>query len=141
MNAPNRTQPDIRSSKEMRDIIKRGKSLVRVPISKSSKPKAEATSSRHGSTVESCRSERTDDMQSMDQIFAKAHEIYHGLRQALEAEHNHEHVCINVETGEFVLGKTVREAHQKFERRFGDVPSWDTKIGAPTCVSFGAGAL
>lgn len=69
------------------------------------------------------------DVQELKAIAQRGREIYERHSQELEAEHLHKSVFINVDTGEYVIGGTFRDAHRAFIERFGDAPSWDTRVG------------
>jgi hypothetical protein len=69
------------------------------------------------------------DVQELKAIAQRGREIYERHSQELEAEHLHKSVFINVDTGEYVVGGTFRDAHRAFIERFGDAPSWDTRVG------------
>lgn len=80
-------------------------------------------------------------MLTIEQVVARGEGFYEKLRPLLESDHLYEEVCINLTTGEYVLGDSVQEVHRKFKERFGEVPSWNTTIGAPTHVSIGERGL
>lgn len=94
--------------------------------------------------------ERTEiDMEDEDRLFERIDGIakqgrkyYAMLQENLEHEHWGKCICINADTGEFVLGDTLSDVHKKFDDRFGaDTPAYNAKIGIPTRVGIREWAL
>jgi len=67
-------------------------------------------------------------------ISARGRKIYERLEEGLRVESLHRWVRINVETGDFVVGDTFGDVDERFRARFGDAPSWKTRIGEPPYV-------
>lgn len=121
------------------------KPMARIKIQarmKQSNPATGAsTGSSNGGTVGSYLDERTQAMQDIENIAVRGREIYDGFQIDLEAHQWGKCVCINVDTGEYVIANTFSEVHALFKETFGDAPSWDTQVGAPPYVIRTAGAL
>jgi hypothetical protein len=98
-------------------------------------------SSRSGGSAGSSLDRGIDAMSSIEQIARRGEEIYESLRSQIERECLNKCICINVATGGYEVGDTFAEAYQKFQARFGAAPSWETRVGARTHVSVGAGLL
>lgn len=65
----------------------------------------------------------------VQEIGRRGYEIYQQLREKLEEEHPGEYVIINVNTGDFVLAPTRKEAWAQYSALFGGNPSWEGRIG------------
>ena len=69
---------------------------------------------------------------NLQEIVTSARAFYEKVRPKLEATAMHKFVCVNATTGDYVLGNSVREVHDAFDRQFGaEGPSWVTQIGNP----------
>lgn len=82
------------------------------------------------------------DFDKIDEIVTRARAFYEPVRTKLEAEALHKFVCVNAETGEYILGESIREVHLEFDQKFGaKTPSWVTQVGNPNHVWSGARLL
>ena len=80
-----------------------------------------------------------DDALTPAEITAQGEHFYGQLQKKLERKYQNKCIEINVLTGEYVIADTFYEVARKFEAKFGLVPSWNTKIGDATRVSFAFG--
>jgi hypothetical protein len=72
------------------------------------------------------------------EIAARGRVLYENVRPNLEATAMGKLACINAETGEYILGDSIREVHDAFDRKFGiETPSWVTEVGNPDRVRSG----
>lgn len=82
------------------------------------------------------------DFDKLQEIVSSARAFYEKERPRLEATAMRKFVCVNATTGDYVVGNSVREVHDAFDRRFGSgVPSWVTQVGNPNHVRSGARLL
>ncbi|MEK7659566.1 MAG: hypothetical protein AAB338_02885 [Patescibacteria group bacterium] len=74
------------------------------------------------------------DQRVLREIAAKGREIYNHLvkEEGLEKEFHGLYIVINVDTGEYVLGKTGVEAYDKADLKFPEARQWHAQIGIPT---------
>lgn len=82
------------------------------------------------------------DFDEIHEIVTRARAFYESVRAKLETEALHKFVCVNAETGEYVLGDSRKEVHDAFAQRFSvETPSWVTQVGNPNDVWSGARLL
>jgi len=72
--------------------------------------------------------------QVIQEISARGRRIYERREERLRADSMHRWVRINVDTGDFVVGNTFGDVDEQFGARFGEAPSWKTRIGEPPYV-------
>jgi len=66
----------------------------------------------------------------------KAKAIYEKIKDGLEAEHKGEVVAIDVESGDYFLGKTGLEAARRARARYPNRIPYIIRIGRPAYISF-----
>jgi len=66
----------------------------------------------------------------------KAKAIYEKIKDRLEAEHKGEVVAIDVESGDYFLGKTGLEAARQAKARYPNRIPYIMRIGRPAYISF-----
>lgn len=66
----------------------------------------------------------------------KARAIYEKIKDELETEHMGEVVAIDVESGDYFLGKTGLEAARQARARYPNRIPYIIRIGRPTYISF-----
>jgi len=64
-------------------------------------------------------------------VVSRARELYERERAHLEANELYRYICINSESGEYVLGDTIDEVAEAYGKKFGSTPSWLTQVGNP----------
>lgn len=57
--------------------------------------------------------------------------IYEELKETLEVEHKGEYLAIEVETGDYFIGKTIEKVSQKARKKYPDKVFHLVKIGYP----------
>ncbi|MDI6791470.1 MAG: hypothetical protein QME81_01190 [bacterium] len=62
-------------------------------------------------------------------LVPKGKEIYAGIKDRLEKEHKGELIAINVDTGEYFLGKSVIEAAGKGKEKYPDAVFYVARVG------------
>lgn len=62
-------------------------------------------------------------------LVPKGKEIYAGIKDELEKEHKGEIVAINVDTGDYFLGKSVIEATDKGRQKYPDTVFYAARVG------------
>jgi hypothetical protein len=67
-------------------------------------------------------------------ITRRGKQIFDRLEGKLRADSMHQWVRINVDTGDYVVGDTFSDVDEQFRARFGEAPSWKTRIGEPPYV-------
>ncbi len=68
----------------------------------------------------------------------RAIELYEkGIRKTIEPEHNGEFLVINLDTGEYVLGKDRLQVSDEAKRAFPDAPRFLIKVGHPAAMRIG----
>jgi hypothetical protein len=67
-------------------------------------------------------------------ITARGRQIFDRLEEKLRTDAMHRWVRINVDTGDYVVGDSFSDVDEKFGARFGEAPSWKTRIGEPPYV-------
>jgi len=70
------------------------------------------------------------------ELVTKGDAIYKAIESELLPEHEGEVVAIDVESGDYFLGKTGIEATDKAKKRHPDKIFYLVRIGAPAYVSF-----
>ncbi|MFQ3597191.1 MAG: hypothetical protein SNJ55_12800 [Chloroherpetonaceae bacterium] len=66
----------------------------------------------------------------------KGEQLYHQrFKQRLEPTHNNKIVCINCETEDFVMGKTVLDALEKAEAKYPNTFFHIRRVGFPAVYS------
>jgi len=63
------------------------------------------------------------------EIAEKGEKLYESIKKVLEPEHKGEIVAINVNTGDYFLGKTPQEADKKARERFPDEVFYIKRVG------------
>lgn len=63
------------------------------------------------------------------EIAEKGEQLYEKIKEVLEPEHKGEIVAINVNTGDYFLGKTPQEAEKKARERFPDEVFYIKRVG------------
>jgi len=66
----------------------------------------------------------------------KAKAIYEKIKDGLEAEHKGEVVAIDIESGDYFLGKTGLEAARRARARYPNRIPYIIRIGRPAYISF-----
>jgi len=66
----------------------------------------------------------------------KAKAIYENVKDGLEAEHKGEVVAIDIESGDYFLGKTGLEAARRARARYPNRIPYIIRIGRPAYISF-----
>ena len=66
----------------------------------------------------------------------KAKVIYEKIKDRLEAEHKGEVVAIDIESGDYFLGKTGLEAARRARARYPNRIPYIIRIGRPAYISF-----
>jgi hypothetical protein len=66
-----------------------------------------------------------------DEIVEKGQRIYETIKDKLEPEHKGEIVAIEVETGDYFLGRRVIEATDKAREKYPDKVFYVARIGFP----------
>jgi len=64
-----------------------------------------------------------------DELVEKGEEIYKKIRDKLEPAHKGEFLAINVDTGEYWLGKTATEADKKAREKYPDEVFYLARVG------------
>ncbi len=64
-----------------------------------------------------------------EEIARKGEEIYAKIRDRLEAEHQGEFVAIDVESGDYFLGKSLQEADEKGSAKYPDRVFYIVRVG------------
>lgn len=68
---------------------------------------------------------------NIHQLSEKGKEIYQNLKATLEPEHKGEYLVIEVESGDYFIGRTIEEAGKKARRKYPDKIFHLIKIGYP----------
>ncbi len=71
-----------------------------------------------------------------DEIVEKGQRIYEKIKDKLEPEHKGEIVAIEVETGDYFLGKSVIEATDKAREKYPDKVFYTARVGFPVVYVF-----
>lgn len=71
-----------------------------------------------------------------DEIVEKGRKIYETIKDKLEPEHKGELVAIEVETGDYFLGRRVIEAIEKAKRKYPDKVFYVARVGFPVVHVF-----
>jgi len=71
-----------------------------------------------------------------DEIVEKGQKIYEAIKDKLEPEHKGELVAIEVETGDYFLGRRVIEAIEKAKRKYPDKVFYVARVGFPVVHVF-----
>jgi hypothetical protein len=66
-----------------------------------------------------------------DEIVEKGQHIYEAIKDKLEPEHRGEIVAIEVETGDYFLGRRVIEATDKAREKYPDKVFYVARVGFP----------
>ncbi|MGQ9628237.1 MAG: hypothetical protein ACUVV0_15205 [Anaerolineae bacterium] len=69
-------------------------------------------------------------------LSSRGEEIYERIRERLELEHKGEIVAIEVDSGDYFLGKTVVEAGMKAREKHPDKVFYFIRIGFPAVHTF-----
>lgn len=70
---------------------------------------------------------------------ARAAALYEGgIRQKVETEHKGEYLVLNLDTGDYVMGKDRLEVSEEAERRFPNALRYLMRIGHPAAVRIGS---
>jgi hypothetical protein len=88
----------------------------------------------HGGLNSAARSAWEANTRVIAEISARGRRFYGRLEERLRAESMHRWVRINVDTGDFVVGDTFGDVDEQFRARFGEAPSWKTRVGEPPYV-------
>jgi hypothetical protein len=70
-------------------------------------------------------------------VARRAKQLYEKLQSALEAEHMHEYVAIEPDSGDYFLGKTLSEAIQASRAAYPDRLAFAIRVGHNTAVNIG----
>jgi len=70
-----------------------------------------------------------------ENVIAKGKEIYEKLKGELEPDHNGEIVAIDVDSGEYFLGKTLLEANDKAREKYLDKQLYFVRIGSKAAMA------
>lgn len=65
------------------------------------------------------------------QLSEEGKKIYQELKDSLETEHKGEYLAIEVESGDYFIGKTIEEAGEKARQKYPDKVFHLIKIGYP----------
>ncbi len=68
---------------------------------------------------------------NLEELGSKGEEIYKLIKPQLEPEHKGEIAAIEVESGDYFLGKTVMEAGRKAKEKYPDKVFYSVRIGYP----------
>lgn len=76
------------------------------------------------------------DRRELREIVRKGRMIYERLvkEENLERKHLGSYIVINVDTGEYILGKTELEAYDAADMKFPDARQFHAQVGVPTYV-------
>ena len=70
------------------------------------------------------------------ELAEKGKAIYEKIKDGLEAEHKGEVVAIDIESGDYFLGKTGLEAARRARARYPNRIPYIIRIGRPAYISF-----
>ncbi|MFQ6058675.1 MAG: hypothetical protein ACE5MB_07360 [Anaerolineae bacterium] len=70
------------------------------------------------------------------EIVAKGKAIYEKIREEVEREHKGEVIVIEVESGDYFIGKTGPEASKKAREKYPHKVFYKARIGYPTYISY-----
>ena len=71
---------------------------------------------------------------NMGEFIAKSKEIYLGIQEELESEHEGEVVAIDPESGDYFLGRTLGEANERAFAQYPDKLLCFVRIGSRTVM-------
>ena len=70
------------------------------------------------------------------EIISKGEAIYEKIRERIEKEHRGKVIVIEVESGDYFLGKTGPEASRKAREKYPDKVFYKAKVAYPAYISF-----
>jgi hypothetical protein len=130
----------VSTAEDLTAAAERGQDLsTRIVKRRRREPRAGVFSPRQGSANETARDGRFQ-MRELRELGQKGKAIYEKMRNDLEATAHGQCICINIDTGGYVLGDTPFSAYDKFKDKFGDAPSYEARVGEDPYV-FDGGAL
>jgi len=70
-----------------------------------------------------------------EQVLAKGKEIYEKIKAKLEPDHNGEIVAIDVDSGEYFVGKTLLEANDQAREKYLNKQLYFVRIGSDAAMA------
>ena len=70
-----------------------------------------------------------------ENVLAKGKEIYEKIKAKLEPDHNGEIVAIDVDSGEYFVGKTLLEANDKAREKYLNKQLYFARIGSDAAMA------
>ncbi len=117
-----------------------GQDLSTKDAKRRSKETLSGVFSTHEGSANEAASDGEFQMRELRELGQKGKAIYDDMRNDLEATARGKCICINVDTGGYVLGDTPAIAYDKFKDKFGNAPSYEARVGEDPYV-FNGGAL